>query len=117
MDFDIKENKVLISCFSDGLDVLSLTKDSNGSIKLISSKGDKISRSCISCLWLSPEKFVASDKRKTVHLCRIDESTRWIETVKSISFTEIIIKLFTIDTRIHGETISGSIVDISKELE
>lgn len=116
MDFDILDNQILTSCFSDGLDVLLLTKDSNRNIKLISSKGDKTSRSCISCLWLGTDKFVASDKRKNVHLCRVDD-TRWIKTIKSIYFNELIMKLFIIDTKIHGETISGSIVDISNELE
>lgn len=117
MDFDLFDNQILISCYSDGLDVLSLIKDTNGSIKLISSKGDKFSRSCISCLWLGPNKFVVSDKRNTVTLCRINENSRWIETVKSISFNELIIKIFIIDTKVHGEFISGSIIDISKELE
>lgn len=117
MDFDIVDKQVLISCFSDGLDVLSLTKDSIGNIKIFSSKGDKTSRSCISCLWLGPDTFVATDRRKTVHLCRINESSRWIETIKSLSFKEIIIKIFIIDAKVHGETITGSIIDISKELE
>lgn len=117
MDFDILNNKILVSCFSDGLDVLSLIKEQRGNIKLISSKGDKTSRSCICCLWLEPDKFIISDKRNSVHLCRINENSRWIETIKSITFRELIIKLFIIDAKAHGESISGSIIDISKELE
>lgn len=117
LDFDILNNLILISCYSDGLDIISLDRNSDGSIKLNPRKGDKISRTCISCLWLHPNKFAVSDKRKRVHLCEISESGRWIETVKSINFNELIIRLFVFDGRIHCETVSGSIINISRELD
>lgn len=117
LDFDAKDGKVVISCFSDGLDVISINRDALNNIKLVPYRGDKISRTCISCLWLNAMTFITSDKKNNIQLCCIEEDTRFIKIVKTINFTEMIIQIFKFDDRIYCETISGSIVDISREVE
>ena len=104
---------ILISCYSDGLDVLFLLKDITGDVKLIPRKGDKVSRTCIGCTWIGPNKFLVSDKQKIVQLCEIDESFRWIKTIRSVKFSELIVRFFKIHDKIQCESISGSIHDLS----
>ena len=117
LDFDTQDDKIVISCFSDGLDVITIDRDASNNIKLVSYRGDKISRTCISCLWINSMTFIASDKKNNVQLCCIEEDSRFIKNIKTINFKEMIIKLFKFDGRIYCETISGSIIDISREAE
>ena len=117
LDFDSQDEIILISCFSDGLDIISINRDAFNNIKLVSFKGDKISRTCISCLWLNQKTFVASDKKNNVQLCCIEENYRFIKTIKTLNFKEMIIQLFKFDDRIYCETISGTIIDISRDAE
>lgn len=113
LDFDCQDDKILISCFSDGLDVISFDND----FKLVPHKGDRISRSCISCLWLNSTTFAVSDKKNNVQLCCIENDYMYIKTIKTLDFKEMVIRLFKYDGRIYCETISGSIIDISRETE
>lgn len=117
LDFDCQDDKIAISCFSDGLDVISINRDSLNNIKLVPYKGDKISRTCISCLWLNSTTFAVSDKKNNVQLCSVEEDYRYIKTIKTLYFKEMIILLFKFDGRIYCETISGCIIDISREAE
>ena len=126
LDFDICEKdhfNILVSCFSDGLDILKLIKstefssNNHNNLKLISDKGDKISRTCIACLWIDPIKFIATDKRKNIYLCQISAESRWIKTLICRKFNEIMIKLFIHDTKVYCESITGGIFDISDELQ
>lgn len=71
----------------------------------------------MSCIWLSYNTFAAADKRGRVQLCKITESGRWIETLKTINFKEMIIRLFIFNEKVHCETISGTIIDITRELD
>jgi hypothetical protein len=108
---------ILVSSYSDGMDILQYSKDSNSSITIFAYKGDKLSRSCISCVWITPQSFAATDKHKHVYLCEISSNSRWIKTVKFISLCEIAFSLFILNGNVHCQTISGSIFDVSKLLE
>lgn len=117
LDFDILNNLALISCFSDGLDIICFNRDVSGNLKLIPSKGDRISRTCIACVWISPNKFIVSDKHNYIQICEIEDEHRWIKTVRSIKFTELIIRFFQFDGKFHCESISGGIYDISYDIK
>ena len=117
LDFDVLDELILISCFSDGLDVLCYMKDNLENIKLSPVKGDKISRSCISCLWINRNMFLASDKHNCINLCEIYDNVRWIFSKKSFKIKELVVKLFKTSEKVFCETISGSIIDISNEFE
>lgn len=117
IDFDCQDNLILVSCFSDGLDVISIDRDAFNNIKLVPFKGDKISRTCIACLWLNSSAFLISDKNNNIQQCCIHGNIRFIQTTKTFSFNEIIIKLFKFNSRIYCETISGSVIDVSNEIE
>lgn len=117
LDFDSYDGMIVISCFSDGLDVIAINRDALNNIKFVPHKGDKFSRSCISCLWLNSTTFVTSDKKNNVQLCGIEGDNRFIKNIKTLNFKEMIIQIFKFDDRIYCETISGSIIDISMEAE
>lgn len=114
LDFDIKGDQILVSSFSDGLDILKYSKDSASAIVISAFKGDKISRSCISCVWISESTFAVSDKHRNVFLCQITPDNVWIKTISTIRLCEIALILFMFEGLIHCETISGSIIDLSQ---
>lgn len=109
-------NSALISCYSDGIDILTLNLDNIGNLKLLPCKGDKISRTCISCVWISNNLFAISDKKNTIQLCVIEDDIKWIKTIRSVKFNEIVIRLFRLFDKIYCETISGTILDITSEV-
>lgn len=115
LDFDVTQGSIIVSTRSDGIDVLSF-KVSETSFSLANERGDKYSRSCLSCIWLEPGRLMlTADKNKRVSLCEIYPDSKFIKEVKYWSFSEIITYLFKRGSDFYGQTISGGLIQIEME--